>query len=896
MTKRRPARRLRALFWKIPIEQEVEEEIAFHLEMQTRRYIAEGMTPAAAREAALQRFGDPESVREECHTLGHKLEVKMRRAELRHELRQDLSFALRLLRNHPLFTAIALVTLAVGIGANTAIFSVVKAVLLQALPYPEAGRVVVIWNGYDQPGLEQAAIAAAEFADIREQQRTFDGVSAINRQRMNLVGEGEPEQVVGYSVSPNLFDLLGVTPRLGRGFNADDGQEGSEKVVLLSHALWMRRFGGDPSVVGRAIQLGGRLRTVIGVMPAGVGFPDAPVGFLSGRGDVWVPYGWEQARAEPRGDQYLGVIARIRSGKGIDQARADLETISARFRAQYPDRYTGASRWGLVLVPLHDQMVGDVRPALLLLLGAVALVLIIACVNMANLLLTRGAVRQRELAMRGALGAGRGRLVRQLLTESTLLSLAGGAIGVLLAWWGVRTLVRLDPGNIPRLDSVRIDGGVLLFSLGVAAATGLLFGLLPALHLSRLDLRTVLQSGSHGSGVGRGYRRFRNALVMAEVAMAFIVLVQAGLLVRSFAALQRVDPGFRAEDVLSMQLSIPSAKYDSPEKRAGFYRELWSRVAALPGVQQASAVYPAPMSGEGWSGSFLVEAQPVAPGEPEPHAEYAVAMPGYFRTMQIPLQEGREFTDQDAAGAPEVVIVDERLARRHWPGKSAIGQRINLIGQPVGEWATVVGVVGHVRNLGPQEEGEPQIYMPYLQRPQGALFVVARSTTAAAVLPGLRSTVRAVDPDQPIRALKPMVELVDGAVARQRLNMLLLSLFAVMALVLAVVGLYGMMAGLVSQRVHEIGIRLALGGSPGHALGLILGTGLRIVLAGLVAGIVGAFLLSRAVAGLLFSTATTDPLTYSMIAALVLLVSLAATWLPARRATRIDPLEALREA
>ena len=896
MTRRKPIRRLRSLFWKIPVEQEVEEEIAFHLEMQTRRYISEGMTPAAAREAALERFGDPEIFREQCHAIGHKLEVKMRRTELRNELRQDLAFALRLLRNNPLFMVIALLTLAVGIGANTAIFSVVKAVLLQALPYREAERVVVVWNGYDQPGLEQAAIAAAEFADIREQQRAFDGVSAINRQRMNLVGEGEPEQVVGYSVSPNLFGLLGVTPQLGRGFSTDDGQEGSEKVVLLSHALWMRRFGGDPSVVGRSIQLGGRLRTVIGVMPAGVGFPDAPVGFLSGRGEVWVPYGWEQARAESRGDQYLGVIARIRSGVAVEQARADLDAISGRFRAQYPDRYTGAVRWGLAMVPLRHQMVGDVRTALLLLLGAVGLVLLIACVNMANLLLTRGAVRQRELAMRGALGAGRGRLVRQLLTESMLLSLTGGALGVLLAWWGVRTLVRLDPGNIPRLDGVGIDGGVLLFSLGVAAATGLVFGLMPALHLSRLDLRTVLQSGGRGSSMGRGYRRFRNVLVMAEVAMAFMVLVQAGLLVRSFAALQRVDPGFRAEGVLSMQLSIPSAKYDSPEKKAGFYRELQSRVAALPGAQKASAVYPVPMGGEGWSGSFIVETQPLGPSDPEPHAEYAVAMPGYFRTMGIPLLEGRDLTDRDTAGAPEVVVVDEWLARRHWPGQSAIGKRINLIGREVGEWATVVGVVAHVRNTGPQEEGEPQIYMPFLQRPQGALFVVTRSTAASALIPALRSTVREVDPDQPIRALKPMSQLVNGAVARQRFNMLLLSLFAVVALVLAVVGLYGMMAGLVSQRLHEIGIRLALGGSQNHALGLILATGLRIVLAGLVVGLAGAFVLSKAVAGLLFSTETTDPLTYGTIAALVLLVSLLATWIPAQRATRIDPLEALREA
>jgi len=890
-------RLLRTLFWKIPVEQEVEEEVAFHLEMQTRRYIAEGMAPAAAREAALQRFGDPESVREECRAIGHRMEVEMRRTELRHELRQDVGFALRLLRKNPLFTAIALITLAVGVGANTAIFSVVKAVLLQALPYRHAERVVVIWNGYDQPGLEHAAIAAAEFADVREQQRTFDGVSAISRQRMNLIGEGEPEQLTGYAVSPNLFGLLGATPRLGRGFSAEDGKEGSEKVVLLSHALWMRRFGGDPAVVGRAINLGGRLRTVIGVMPAGVGFPDAPVGFLSGRGDLWVPYGWEQARAESRGDQYLGVVARLRSGIGIEQARADLDAIASRFRAQYPDRYAGSIRWSLVAVPLRDQMVGDVRTALLLLLGAVALVLLIVCVNMANLLLARGAARQRELAMRGALGAGRGRLARQLLTESMLLSLAGGALGVLLAWWGAHMLVRLDPGNIPRLDGVRIDGEVLAFSLGISVLAGLVFGLMPALQQSRLDLRSALQSGGHGSTMGRGHWRFRNALVMAEVAMAFILLVQAGLLVRSFAALQDVDPGFHAEGVVSLQLSIPRAKYDSPEKTAGFYRELRSRVAALPGVEQASAVYPVPMSGESWGGSFIVEEQPLAPGQPEPHAEYAVAMPGYFRALRIPLLAGRDLTDQDAAGAPEVVVVDELLARRSWPGQSAIGKRINLIGQPEGTWSTVVGVVAHVHNAGPQEEGEPQIYMPFLQRPQRPFFVVARTAAEpAALVPALRRAVRAVDPDQPVTALQPMPRLLDGAVARERFNMLLLSLFATVALVLSVVGLYGMMAGLVHQRIHEIGIRLALGGSPGDALRLILGAGIRIVLSGLLIGLAGAIALSRSVAALLFSTQTTDPLTYGTIAALVLLVSLAATWVPAWRATQVDPLVALRDA
>ncbi len=792
MTRRK--RRLRTLFWKIPVEQEVDEEIAHHLEMQTRRYVDAGMEPAAAREEALRRFGDPEKTRAECRAIGHRMEGEMRRAELRHELRQDAGFALRLLRHNPLFTTIVLITLAVGIGANTAIFSVVKAVLLQPLPYRHAERAIVIWNSYAQAELEHAAIAPAEFADILEQQRAFAGVSAMSDQPSSLIGVGEPEQLMAYVVSPNLFDLLGAAPQLGRGFTAQDGKEGAEQVVLLSHGLWVRRFGGDvgdAGIVGRAINVGGRLRTVIGVMPAGVRFPEAPLGFLREPADLWIPFGWEQSRSESRGNQYLGMVARLRPGVEIAQARADLDAIAARFRAQFPDRYTGVSGWRLVAVPLRDEMVGDVRPALLTLLGAVALVLLIACVNVANLLLTRAALRQRELAMRGALGAGRGRLVRQLLTESTLLSLAGGALGVLLAWWGVRTLVQLDPGNIPRLDGVRIDGAVLAFSLGISALTGLVFGLAPALHQSRLDLHSALQSGGRGSTAGRGHRHFRNALVIAEVAMAFVILIQAGLLVRSFAALQRVDPGFRADGVLSMHLALPRTKYDTPEKLSGFHRELQSRAAAIPGVRQASAVYPLPMSGKAWSGSFEIEGQPPAPGQPEPHAEYAVAMPGYFRTMRIPLRNGREFTEHDAAGAPEVVIVDELLARRYWPGENAVGKRLDV--------GTVVGMVAHVRNAGPQDEGEPQIYKPFLQWPQRPLFIVARTEEVepSALAPALRRAIRAVDPDQPVADLQTMQRRLHGAVARERFNMLLLSVFAAVALVLAVVGLYGMMAGLV---------------------------------------------------------------------------------------------------
>jgi putative ABC transport system permease protein len=597
-------------------------------------------------------------------------------------------------------------------------------------------------------------------------------------------------------------------------------------------------------------------------------------------------------------------VGRLAEGTEVDGVRAWLSTFARRLEREYRESHEGL---GLTAVPLGQSTIPPGRRNRLALTGGllatvVGLLLLIAGANVANLLLARALARSGEIAVRLSLGAGRGRLVRQLLTESLLLSLAGGALGVLLAWWGVRALAQLDPGTIPRLDGVRIDGAVLAFSLGVSVLTGLVFGFVPALHQSRLDLRAALQSGGRGSTGGRGSRRFRNVLVIAEVAMAFVILIQAGLLVRSFAALLSVDPGFHAGGVIAMELSIPGLKYDTPAKKTAFYRELQSRVAAIPGVRLASAVYPLPMSGDGWSGSFIVEEQPLAPGQPEPHAEYAVVLPGYFRALGIPRLAGRDFTDQDAEGAPEVVIVDELLAKRHWPGQSPIGKRINLIGREEGVWAEVVGVAAHVRNAGPQEEGEPQIYMPYLQRPQGPLYVVVTAAGAAgggdpaAFAPGLRRTVRSLDPDQPIASLRPMRQIVDGAVARPRFSMLLLALFAAVALVLAAVGLYGVIAGLVSQRVHEIGIRLALGGTPRHALGLILGEGMMIVLAGLLIGLAGAAALSRTVSSLLFSTAATDPLTYGAIAALVTLVALAATWLPARRATRVDPLAALRES
>jgi predicted permease len=896
-------RRLRkrdALFDAIPVEREVDDELAFHLEMQTRRFVGAGMSREAARAAALARFGDVERVRGECRTIGHDTEERMRRAELLQELKQDVTFAWRLLRRNPAFTAVAVLTIALGIGANTAIFSVVNGVLLRPLPYPNADRLLVVWNQPAAAKREFNAVSAPEFADYRDQARAFDGIAAINQQPVTLTGGCgaggcEPERVSAYLVSPNVFDLLGVRPWRGRALAPDDGASTGEPVVVLSHALWMRRYGGDDAVIGRTLTVNGRPRTIVAVMPPGIRFPDAPISWLAERADLWLPRAWEESRAGSRGDQNLAVIARMAPGVTVARAQADLDAIAARFRAAFPDRYVQPGRWGITAVSLREQMEGDVRPALLVLSSAVGLVLLIACVNVANLLLARGAARRRELGVRVSLGAGRGRIARQLMTESAVLSLAGGALGVALAWWAVRTLAGLQAARVPFLDTVRIDGTVLTFSLALSVVTGLLFGLAPVVQQWRAGARDALTEGTRGSTAGRSHARVRTALVVSQMAMALVVLIGAGLLLRSFAKLSEVNPGFDASGVATFQLSLPRTKYDSAAKMVAFHQQLAERLAAIPGAQRASAVYPLPMSGEGWGASFEIVGRPTPSGEVEPHAEFATAMPGYFQTMGIPLRAGRDFTAQDVRGAPNAIVIDERLAERYWPNEDPLGKRVTIWGD--GPEATVVGVVGHVHNSGPQAEGEPQLYLAFPQFPQSTIFSVVRTGgDPAALAPGVRDVVRALDPDLAVARLQPLTANVEQALARHRFNMFLLALFAGVALVLAAVGLYGVMAFLVTQRWQEIGIRLALGGRPVDVLRMVLGQGLVLALAGVAAGVVAAFLLSRLAATLLFGIAPTDPLTYVSVAALMALVALAASFVPARRATRADPVRVMRGA
>ena len=827
----------------------------------------------------------------------------MERAVWWQGLWQDVKDAARTARKAPLFTATALVTIGIGIGASTAIFSVVNAVLLKSVAYERPRDLAVLWNSYAATGLSEAAVSAAEFTEIVERQRAFEGVAALRPQASSVAGGCgtaagcEPERVWAYLVSPSLFDLLKIAPALGRPVAAADGAADAPPVVVLSDAVWRRRFGADPSIVGQTIVVGGTARAVITVLPPGVRFPDAAIGFLKQPADVWIPYDWTRNRADGRGNQNLGVIARVRPGESLARAQADLDAIAQGFRREYPNRYAGPGiDWRIKAVSLPDQMLGDVRPSLVVLSVAVGFVLLIACANVAKLLFARGTTRRRELGVRAALGASRGRLVRQRLVEALLLSTAGGTLGALLAGAGVRALSSLDPGNIPFLDRTSIDIDVLLVSALLSLLTAVLIGLAPAIRQSIVDPQISLADGGRASGAAPVRRRLRAALVVAEVTLAAIVLVGAGLLVRSFSAMSRVPLGFNPQNTAVAQVALPRARFDTSARVFAFERELVARIAALPGVARASAVHPLPMGAEGWSGTLIIRNRSSAPGEPDPHAEYAVAMPAYFATLGIPIVGGRDFGPEDIAGAPAVAVVDENLARRYWPGESAIGKHLGVGGRPKDDsgWTTVIGVVGHVRNGGPRKEGEPQVYLAALQKPEFSLYYVARASGSVAPLPAaMRAAVRELDRDLPVATLAETPQLVARVVARDRFNALLFTIFGGVALALAMIGLYGVMAFLVAERRREIGIRLALGGRPARVRGRLIAEGVGLAVAGVVLGLAIALALSRTLAGLLFAVEPTDPWTYASIAALLVLVAVVASALPARRALRINPIDVL---
>ncbi|MGE0438856.1 MAG: ABC transporter permease [Gemmatimonadales bacterium] len=848
------------------------------------RLLADGMCTAAAEWLRVAAGA----------VTGHHHRTHSSKDGLMSNLVQDLRLAVRGLLRTPGFTAIALVTLALGIGANAAIFSVLEPVLIRPLPYRHAERVRVLWNAGQVPG-ERTAVAVPEFFDYREQLRTFDQLAAVRPQVSTILGpEGEPDRLATYLVTPNLFELLGTGPALGRSFQEGDGIPDGERVVVLSHALWRRRFGGDPTVIGREINVGGLNRTVVGVMPAEVRFPDAPVGFLRERAELWIPSTYEQLRTDGRGNQIIAVVGRLAPGATDARAAADLATMGDRFRRQWPRRYgePGSLKWRVEPVPLRTEMVGSVQLALAVLTAAVGLVLLIACINVTNLLLARGSLRRREVAVRIALGASRRRLLGLLLSESLVLALAGGALGSALAWAGTPLLVRLAGGNIPRLEQAGVSLPVLAFAFAVSLVAGVVVGALPALRQLRTDLRTAIGEGGRGQSDSVARRRFRSALVAAQVAMALVVLVAAGLLGRSFAELLEVDPGFAPDRAIALELTLPRTSYDRGATVADFYRRVRDELAIVPGIEAAGVVYPLPLSGEGWSGTFEIAGRL---DDPRPHAEYAVAGPGYFEAMGIELVAGRAFGAEDGPDGPLVALIDDRAARAYWPGASPIGERISAGGGS--DWRTVVGVVRHVYRDGRHKVGEGQLYLPVAQFPQRQMFVVARSSGAdpVALAGPIRAAVQQLDPALPTTRLNTVASLADRALAAQRFNLLLIGLFAALALGLATVGLYGVMAYRVAQRTREIGIRIALGGRPADVRRMLLRESLGISAIGLGIGVVASLGVSRLLTGLLFGVRAIDPLTYGAVCGVLLLVAAAAAQGPASRAMRVDPTVTLKE-
>ena len=803
-------------------------------------------------------------------------------------LLQDLRYAVRTLVERPGFAVVAALTIALGVGGTTAMFGVVDAVLLRPLPYAEPDRLVMVWTR--SPGGPQAAASWPEFVDWREQNHSFADMAAWRGQSVNLTGGAEPERVIGAFVSDRFFPLLGAHAILGRTFTpAETDPATAQPVAVLAYGLWQRRFGADPGILGRSLILNGQSHTVVGVLGPEFDGGNAPAsGWFMGS-DVFLPVSYfPNKKGLMRGETEILVIGRLRPGVSLTQARTDMDVVARRLEQAYPDTHAGR---GVEIVPLHEQIVGSYRPALIVLLGAVGLVLLIACANVANLLLARASRRRRELAVRAALGAGRSRLLRQLLTESALLALVGGGLGLILGHWGLAFLMSVAPsGVIPA--STGVDGRVMAFALGLTAATGICFGLVPAVQASRPDLDGVLKEAGRG-GSGAAGHRFRDALVVAEVTLSLVLLVGAGLLLRSAVALQHADLGFRPDHVLTAEFRLPPAKYAEPRAIATFFRQTLERLRAVPGIESAALVRAVPFSGNGGSTTYQVEGQPEPPKGREPIAQLNIVSTGYFRTMGIPQLKGRDFDEHDNPDVPPVAVVNDTMARQLWPGVDPIGRRVRLRD---GGWVTVVGVVGDVRHSGPSEPPQPQVYTTHEQDARIFACVVARTAAEPmAMAAPMRAALWSVDKDQPVWKVRAMGDLVTGARGTARAMSLLVGVFAAVALALAAVGIYGVMAYAVSQRTREIGIRMALGAASGPVLRLVVGRALLLTGIAIVIGAAGATALARLLGTLLFGVGPADPFTFATAALALATVGTLAAYLPARRAARIDPVRALAE-
>jgi putative ABC transport system permease protein len=802
---------------------------------------------------------------------------------------RDIRFGIRTLLKRPGSTVIALIALALGIGVNTAVFSVVDSVLLRPLPLKDPARLMSIWEGNLAVGVGKNEMAPANFFDLRNQSRAFEGVGAYGDKSFNLSGEGEPVRLEGQLVSANVPEILGIPPLLGRTFSAEEDQPGKHRVVILSHALWQRRFNADPAIVGRTIRLDGEPFTVIGVMPKGFFFPVRDT-------ELWSPWAMEPEEAAGRGDHYLHVIARLKPSVTPESAGADIGAIAAQLSSMYPRTNEGL---GFTINSLHQDYVGNLRLPILILFASVGLVLLIACANVANLLLAEATTRRKEIAIRRALGAHSWSIMRQMLIESLLLAGVGGLLGVLGANWGVKLLSQLVPESLSQLQDVGVDTRVLLFTCGVTLLTGVVFGTVPALQASRTKPGDTLNEVERDHAGGTRGHRVRRLLVITEVALAVVLLVGAGLLIRSFQRLRKVDPGFRTDNLLTMRMVLPFPRYSKPQVRRAFYDGVLERVRALPGVESAGMISFLPLSMSGINFSFSLEGRPAPTDMNLPMALYRVVSPDYFQTMGISLQRGRSFDAHDTADATAVVMINRRLADEFWPSEDPTGKRLK-VGPPdsPNPWATVVGVVGDVRQSGLYGEQKFELYAPYTQDNRGFVaprdLVVRTTTNTAQIAAAIRQSVWAVDKDQPISNVRTMNQVFSATVSGERFQTLLLTLFASVALLLACVGLYGVISYSVVQRTHEIGVRMALGAQREDVLRLVISQGLGLTFVGTLLGLVASFLLTRVMSQMLFRVTPSDPLTFAGVAGLLIIVAFLACYIPARRATKFDPLVALR--
>lgn len=803
-------------------------------------------------------------------------------------LLQDARFAFRMLLKSPGFTAVAVLSLALGIGANTAIFSVVNAVLLKSLPYFDPDRIVLVWGDSRDTGNNRSQVSFTDTADWRKQNSSFEEIANYTDWRPILSGVGEAERVPAMQVGDGYFSVMKAEPLLGRVFTPEEQQEGKDFVIILSHGLWQRRFGGDPEIIGQTTYLNSRPYTIVGVMPPG--FQSLPEGLVEVPAELYRPVA-ESYSEEDRSGRHLRAIARLRPGVSIDQAQAEMSTIASRLEQEHPEHNAS---YGVRLVTLAEDTVGGLRPALLMLFGSVVFVLLIACANVGNLLLARSTTRQKEMAIRAALGAGRLRLVRQLLTESLMLSVVGGVGGLLVASWSTGVITSLGSKILPLLSQIDIDRRVLLFTIAISILTGIVFGIVPALAASRPDLNESLKEGGRHSSSGS--RSMRSSLVVVEIALALVLLIGAGLMIKSVVRLQNVDTGFNPANALTMNVWLPRAKYPDAPSWINFYNQATESIERVPGVKSAGFVSILPLASNFDGRGLQVEDRPVALGQ-EPTVELYISTPGYLKAMEIPVVKGRSITEQDTIDSPPVALINQTLADNMWPGEDPIGKRVRLAGSPSNPrpWAQVVGLLSDVKQKSVDAPPSMQIYLPQSQFPSSFLTLVVRTEgEPQGMVAAVRDAVLAVDKDQAVFNIATMDQLFSDSMALRRFSVLLLGLFSAVALVLAAGGIYGVISYSVTQRTHEIGIRMALGARSRDILKLVVGHGIILSFAGVAIGLIAAFAVTRALSSLLYQTSATDAATFILIPLILISVALLASFIPARRAARVDPMVALR--